>query len=644
MRTRLLQAIAGLGATVLLAGCGGASHTGNPAGNSAAAPGSPAQAHGAVSFTIKWPPHPVANTSGIQPHLIPAAALSISIVLSENGHTIFQQIASRPTNGATSTATTFSTVPTIPITVTATAYPLDDAAGTALATGSTVVQVTSDTTAHVSLTMRSTVDHLGITPANPSVAIGATTPLTATAYDAAGDVVLTTASKLTWASSDTTKATVDAGSGVVTGVAAGTPTIRVTDSESGKTGSATVSVGASGGSGAGTVQIVGSATLYPTIQAAINAAQSGDTVLVGDGTYTGPGNVDIDFLGKSLTLKSQHGAASTIIDCQGSASSPHRGIYIHSGETSVTIDGFTVKHGYAPTGASDDNSGFGGGAYISSNGPASVTDCAFTDNTASRGGGVQIGSIYGLVSVTNCAFTANTASDYIGGGAIIGSDSGPASVTNCVFTGNTSSFIGGGVYISSNSGTASVTDCAFTGNTASFTGGGVDIDSHSTASVTNCAFTGNTASDYGGGAYISSNGPATVTDCAFTGNTAYNGGGADINSSGTAVTNCILWGDGGGEINFYSGYVPTLTYTDIQGGVPAGVTDGGHNINADPKFVRNPNLTATPPDYGDLHLQPGSPCLGTGATQAEAPSGVTIPTTDLDGKTRPSPPSMGAYD
>ena len=61
---------------------------------------------------------------------------------------------------------------------------------------------------------------------------------------------------------------------------------------------------------------------YPTIQAAINAAFSfGDTILIGPGTYTGPGNVDLDTQGKNLTIESQAGAAATVIDCGGSPSS-----------------------------------------------------------------------------------------------------------------------------------------------------------------------------------------------------------------------------------------------------------------------------------------------------------------------------------
>jgi len=45
---------------------------------------------------------------------------------------------------------------------------------------------------------------------------------------------------------------------------------------------------------------------YPTIQAAIDAANEGDTVEVWPGTYTGDGNRDIDPNGKNLTLLVHH--------------------------------------------------------------------------------------------------------------------------------------------------------------------------------------------------------------------------------------------------------------------------------------------------------------------------------------------------
>ena len=80
----------------------------------------------------------------------------------------------------------------------------------------------------------------------------------------------------------------------------------------------------------------------PTIQAGINAANNGDTVLVAPGKYV----ENINFNGKAITVRSSNGAKQTVID--GNAVGPV--VSFVSGETqSSVLEGFTIQNGL-PTG------------------------------------------------------------------------------------------------------------------------------------------------------------------------------------------------------------------------------------------------------------------------------------------------------
>jgi len=115
-------------------------------------------------------------------------------------------------------------------------------------------------------------------------------------------------------------------------------------------------------SGATTIRVP---TDQPTIQAGIDAAVNGDTVLVADGTYKGEGNKNIDFKGKAITVQSENGAGNCIIDCEGSG----RGFYFHQSEgyTSV-ISGFSVTNGHVF------GTEAGGGIYCYRSAPK-INDC-----------------------------------------------------------------------------------------------------------------------------------------------------------------------------------------------------------------------------------------------------------------------------
>ncbi len=382
-----------------------------------------------------------------------------------------------------------------------------------------------------------------------------------------------------------------------------------------------------------------------TIQAAINATLSGDTVIIEDGTYTGPGNVDLEFGRRSITITSQNGAAGTVIDCGGypGGSANHRAFSVYSSVTSAVIRGLTIQNGYE-----DSSQPYGGGAIYNESAGLTIQSCVIRNNSAAQGGGIY-NNLYstGTATITNCLLIGNSTNGsalYGGGGGIYnysynaggpGNWGGTIQMTGCTITGNTALF-GGGVYNFSGV-RITVGGCIISGNTAQAGGGIYNVNvGTGTGIVVNCVIANNTATaangnGNGGGIYNSATG-FTLTNCTLISNTAPAGGGGGIyvdNYTGasptTTLTNDIFYGDTGGEI---SGATVTVNFCDIQGGYqipgyyPSGI------INADPLF-------ASP--SSDLHLSAGSPCIGAGTASG-------APATTIDGYTRPNPPSIGAYE
>lgn len=165
-------------------------------------------------------------------------------------------------------------------------------------------------------------------------------------------------------------------------------------------------------------------TDQPTIQAGIDAAQNGDTVLVNPNTYGGPGNRDIDFGGKAIILFSPYGADSTIINCGGSLTEPHIGFSFHTseGNTSV-VDGFTIMNACGnPTNSAGAISIVNSwptiqnciviqnncnGVLIHSSAHPRIDNCRFISNSEN---GVQIGDVISYTSggmIIECLFRNN---------------------------------------------------------------------------------------------------------------------------------------------------------------------------------------------------------------------------------------------
>lgn len=102
---------------------------------------------------------------------------------------------------------------------------------------------------------------------------------------------------------------------------------------------------------------------YPTIQAAINAAATGDSVVVSPGTYL----ENIDFKGKAILVTSDvangGNASNTIIDGGGGALPTVQ--FITSESRSSILQGFTIRNGGGTqTGGPDSTYGDAGGVFI----------------------------------------------------------------------------------------------------------------------------------------------------------------------------------------------------------------------------------------------------------------------------------------
>lgn len=156
---------------------------------------------------------------------------------------------------------------------------------------------------------------------------------------------------------------------------------------------------------------------FPTIQSAIAASVSGDTIIVAQGTYF----ETIDYLGKSLAVISESGPAMTIIDGQQLGTV----VRMSTGATGESVlDGFTITNGRGADGndvTTSGNAGGGGTGGIDVQGPGIVTirNCRVVSNVGGRGGETPLGnsgdggaggmSIRTPAYVIGCRIEGNTA-------------------------------------------------------------------------------------------------------------------------------------------------------------------------------------------------------------------------------------------
>ncbi len=319
---------------------------------------------------------------------------------------------------------------------------------------------------------------------------------------------------------------------------------------------------------------------YETIQAAIEAAVDGDSVVVADGVYTGEGNKNLDFGGRAITVKSENGPEFTTIDCENDG----RGFYFHDGEDSSSLlDGFTITNGYT-------NGSSAGGAH---------------------GGGISC--IDSSPSISNCNLIAN---------AVEGTEIG-----------------GGGIYIQS--GSPIVSNCLLIDNRClgnSGDGGGMLISGASVL-IENCLFAGNSCPNHGGGGAVRSvDSSATFINCTMADNSSPYPPVEFSHDSVITFSNCIIWNNSWGiwaQIHTSSSEL-SFSNCDVDGGLGAirksnggtVIDNGDGNIDDDALFVSGP--------LGGYYLsqvaagqESESPCVDAGSDLASV-LGMSIHTTSTD--------------
>jgi hypothetical protein len=368
----------------------------------------------------------------------------------------------------------------------------------------------------------------------------------------------------------------------------------------------------------------------PTIQAAINAATNGDTVLVSAGTYP----ERINFLGKAITVRGISGRRVTFIDGGGSGTV----VTFNSGETlSSVLRGFTIFHGVSANALFS-----GGGVTVDHSSPTIRNNIIESNIACADGGGLEVE--FGAPLIYNNIIWFNSQTPSCGGGAGGGGISlglgttGAQIVKNKIMHNSWRSGPGGGIVVSG--GSPLITNNVISGNHAESpnagVGGGIASTSFASPIIVQNLFFANVAGA-GGGIYLSpsSGSGAIVVSNTISNNKAAKGsaifiGGDDTHDS--QFFNNLLVSDSGLNAVDCDGtsdpLPPVFMFNDAfsHGGIAVEGTCSGDigingNISVDPLFGSERKHR--------YQLDPGSPAIDAGDNSAP-----NVPPTDLAGRPR----------
>jgi len=331
---------------------------------------------------------------------------------------------------------------------------------------------------------------------------------------------------------------------------------------------------------------------YPTIQAAVDAAASRDTVCVFPGTYAE--NVVVD--GMDIVLIGDTVGYGVILHPTGPNQSPLSlvGNVSRAGEViGLVITGGDGAPGIRCTGSSptirrnriQDNSGHG--ILLTDGGLGLIRDNVISGNQGSWGGGISMQG--GGADIIGNLFERNSAA--VGGG-VFGSNEPPHVISDNTFRGNLASGGGGGVYLIGE-GAVTISFNLFVSDTSNH-GGGLDNSGRDSVRVFNNTFDRCHAGLRTGG-----------------GNAIWWATGGDIgaviknNIITNTTTGLALGGAIGGDESVVSAV--DVDFNTVWNNTPQDYyrfSPGVHSLAADPLYCD--------PGNSDYRLRSDSPCLGTG--------------------------------
>jgi parallel beta-helix repeat protein len=377
---------------------------------------------------------------------------------------------------------------------------------------------------------------------------------------------------------------------------------------------------------------------FPTIQAALAAAAPGDEILLADGTFTGPGNRNLDFLGKAVTVRSTSGhREACVVDCEeegggfrfvageGPASlvadltvtrSAKLSGAVETESASPTFRNVVISEGSRPVRAVYGAPRFSGclleantGATSASPGvtlyetSALLEDCTLRDNVSP----MHIAG--GNTTFRNCDFEGNQYWAVVAGASPEHLVDPVVTLERCTFRENESGVWAVGA-------TATIRDCVFRDHTIA----AIEVRNSGGLILESCVVERN---ELGVELVVSAERTVEIRDCAFLENDTF-----AIRGSGDAVIErCRVQGNGGTGIFLRSARNAVVHDCRIQGNERAGVSiqaaqnvvvrdclvtgNGSHGVkvrNSFPVAIERCTITSNRAQFsgGALHVTDGT--------------------------------------